>query len=218
MNSINVAIDGTSGVGKSTIADILAEHNSMTHLDTGAMYRCVALAIYRKNIDLSDLDAVQQVLDAITISFNDGKVLLNDEDVSVEIRSNHISNFTSKVSAIASVRTKLVELQQKVAENKGYILDGRDICTTVLPNAEVKIFMSASAQARAERRYREYIQKGIEADYDTIYKDIVARDYQDSHRAVSPLKKAEDAIEVDTSSMTIDEVVNIIQSIIDKKL
>lgn len=218
MAKINVAIDGTSGVGKSTIADILAANNQMTHLDTGAMYRCVALAIYRANIDLTDLDAIQKILNQIKISFENDKVFLNGEDVSVEIRSNDISNFTSKVSAIAAVRKKLVDLQQDVASSKGYILDGRDICTTVLPDAEVKIFMSASAKARAERRYKEYISKGIEADYDTIYNDIVARDYQDSHREVSPLRKAEDAVEVDTSNLSIEEVVHTIQSIMNEKL
>ena len=216
MAKINIAIDGTSGVGKSTIADILAANNDMTHLDTGAMYRCVALAIYRANIDLADLDAIQTILDSIRIAFEDGKVLLNGEDVSVAIRSNDISNFTSKVSAIAAVRAKLVDLQQDVASQKGYILDGRDICTTVLPNAEIKIFMSASAKARAQRRYDEYISKGVEADYDTIYNDIVARDYQDSHRAVSPLRKADDAIEVDTSELTIEQVVETIQKIINE--
>lgn len=216
MAKINIAIDGTSGVGKSTIADILAANNDMTHLDTGAMYRCVALAIYRANIDLADLDAIQTILDSIRIAFEDGKVLLNGEDVSVAIRSNDISNFTSKVSAIAAVRAKLVDLQQDVASQKGYILDGRDICTTVLPNAEIKIFMSASAKARAQRRYDEYISKGVEADYDTIYNDIVARDYQDSHRAVSPLRKAGDAIEVDTSELTIEQVVETIQKIINE--
>ena len=216
MAKINIAIDGTSGVGKSTIADILAENNGMVHLDTGAMYRCVALAIYRAGIDLEDLDSIQTILDSIHIAFEDGKVLLNGEDVSVAIRSNDISNFTSKVSAIASVRSKLVDLQQDVASHKGYILDGRDICTTVLPDAEVKIFMSASAKARAQRRYDEYINKGIEADYDTIYNDIVARDYQDSHRSVSPLRKADDAIEVDTSDLTIEQVVNTIQTIINE--
>lgn len=218
MANINIAIDGTSGVGKSTIADILAANNGMTHLDTGAMYRCVALAIYRAQINLEDESAIQSILDQIKIEFDHGKVILNGEDVSKEIRTNDISNFTSKISAIAAVRSKLVDLQKDIAANKGYILDGRDICTTVLPDAEVKIFMSASAKARAQRRYDEYISKGVEADYDTIYNDIVARDYQDSHRSVSPLRKADDAIEVDTSTLTIDEVVHTIQAIIDKAL
>ena len=216
MRKINIAIDGTSGVGKSTIADILAEHNGMVHLDTGAMYRCVALALYRENADLANVDQVKEILNTIHISFDGKKVLLNGEDVSNAIRTNNISNFTSKVSALSCVREKLVSLQQAVAAEKGYILDGRDICTTVLPDAEVKIFMSASAKARAERRYKEYVSKGVEADYDIIYKDLVARDYQDSHRAISPLRKAEDAIEVDTSNLSIEEVVKAIQKIIDQ--
>ena len=194
-SAINIAIDGPSGVGKSTIADRVAESLHMVHLDTGAMYRCVAYYLVSHQIDLSDSQALDQALDSIHISFQGKQVFLNDVDVSKEIRTNEISMFTSKVATNPSVRKKMVTLQQEVAKDKGYILDGRDICTVVLPDAEVKIYMDASAKARAERRYKEYISQGIQADYETIYQDIVARDYQDSHREISSdLVQAKDAI------------------------
>ncbi len=215
-SAINIAIDGPSGVGKSTIADRVAESLHMVHLDTGAMYRCVAYYLVSHQIDLSDSQALDQALDSIHISFQGKQVFLNDVDVSKEIRTNEISMFTSKVATNPSVRKKMVALQQEVAKDKGYILDGRDICTVVLPDAEVKIYMDASAKARAERRYKEYISQGIQADYETIYQDIVARDYQDSHREISPLVQAKDAIRIDTSNLTIDEVVKEVQELVRK--
>ena len=215
-SAINIAIDGPSGVGKSTIADRVAESLHMVHLDTGAMYRCVAYYLVSHQIDLSDSQALDQALDSIHISFQGKQVFLNDLDVSKEIRTNEISMFTSKVATNPSVRKKMVALQQEVAKDKGYILDGRDICTVVLPDAEVKIYMDASAKARAERRYKEYISQGIQADYETIYQDIVARDYQDSHREISPLVQAKDAIRIDTSNLTIDEVVKEVLELVRK--
>lgn len=215
-SAINIAIDGPSGVGKSTIADRVAESLHMVHLDTGAMYRCVAYYLVSHQIDLSDSQALDQALDSIHISFQGKQVFLNDVDVSKEIRINEISMFTSKVATNPSVRKKMVALQQEVAKDKGYILDGRDICTVVLPDAEVKIYMDASAKARAERRYKEYISQGIQADYETIYQDIVARDYQDSHREISPLVQAKDAIRIDTSNLTIDEVVKEVLELVRK--
>ncbi len=215
-SAINIAIDGPSGVGKSTIADRVAESLHMVHLDTGAMYRCVAYYLVSHQIDLSDSQALDQALDSIHISFQGKQVFLNDVDVSKEIRTNEISMLTSKVATNPSVRKKMVALQQEVAKDKGYILDGRDICTVVLPDAEVKIYMDASAKARAERRYKEYISQGIQADYETIYQDIVARDYQDSHREISPLVQAKDAIRIDTSNLTIDEVVKEVLELVRK--
>lgn len=215
-SAINIAIDGPSGVGKSTIADRVAESLHMVHLDTGAMYRCVAYYLFSHQIDLSDSQALDQALDSIHISFQGKQVFLNDVDVSKEIRTNEISMLTSKVATNPSVRKKMVALQQEVAKDKGYILDGRDICTVVLPDAEVKIYMDASAKARAERRYKEYISQGIQADYETIYQDIVARDYQDSHREISPLVQAKDAIRIDTSNLTIDEVVKEVLELVRK--
>lgn len=215
-SAINIAIDGPSGVGKSTIADRVAESLHMVHLDTGAMYRCVAYYLVSHQIDLSESQALDQALDSIHISFQGKQVFLNDVDVSKEIRTNEISMLTSKVATNPSVRKKMVTLQQEVAKDKGYILDGRDICTVVLPDAEVKIYMDASAKARAERRYKEYISQGIQADYETIYQDIVARDYQDSHREISPLVQAKDAIRIDTSNLTIDEVVKEVLELVRK--
>lgn len=216
MKKINIAIDGPSGVGKSTIADIVAERLNMKHLDTGAMYRCVAYSTLKENIDPKNVDEVAKIMDTLHIEFtDDNRVLLNGNDVTKEIRMNDVSMRASITSQLAVVRTKLVSLQQDVCKNKGYIVDGRDICSTVLPDAEIKIYMSATSKARAQRRYDEYVSKGIDADYETIYQDIVARDYQDMHREISPLKKALDATEIDTSSLTIDEVVEKVLKLVD---
>ena len=212
---INIAIDGPSAAGKSTIADLLAKKFHLTHLDTGAMYRCCAFAAVQQGIPLTDEAALSELVKHLDIRFDDNKqVYIGDKNVSVEIRNNDISMAASKVSAFAGVRKALVAMQQEIAEEKGYILDGRDIGTVVLPDADVKIYMVASVEARAKRRFNEYVQKGISADYDTICQDIVQRDYQDTHRKESPLKQAEDAIAVDTSNLTIDEVVEKISMII----
>ena len=215
---INIAIDGPSAAGKSTIADLLAKKFHLTHLDTGAMYRCCAFAAVQQGISLTDEAALSELVEHLDIRFDDNKqVYIGDKNVSVEIRNNDISMAASKVSAFAGVRKALVAMQQEIAEEKGYILDGRDIGTVVLPDADVKIYMVASVEARAKRRFNEYVQKGISADYDTICQDIVQRDYQDTHRKESPLKQAEDAIAVDTSNLTIDEVVEKISMIITDK-
>lgn len=208
----NIAIDGPSAAGKSTIAKKLAKELGYAHLDTGAMYRCVAYFSKLKDVSFDDEEKVASLIDAMQIHFDaQGNVYLNDENVSNEIRKNEISMLTSKISAYPAVREKLVAMQQKMAEHKGYIMDGRDIGTVVLPNAEIKVYMVASVKARADRRYKEYVEKQIEADYDTIYKDIEQRDYQDMNRKTSPLKKADDAVEIDTSDMSIEEVVNTIR-------
>lgn len=205
---INIAIDGPSAAGKSTIANLLAQKLHYAHLDTGAMYRCVAYAAICQNIDLSDEAALAAMLDHLDIHFDAaGEVWMGTENVSQAIRTNEISMAASTVSAHPQVRKRLVAKQQEIARDKGYILDGRDIGTVVLPDAELKIYLIASAEARAKRRCKEYEEKGLKADYETIYRDIEQRDYQDSHRKTSPLKKAADAWEIDTSNMTIDEVI-----------
>ncbi|MGM9947048.1 (d)CMP kinase [Floccifex sp.] len=218
MKKINVAIDGTSGVGKSTISDLLAQKYNLLHLDTGAMYRCVAYYMHIYQIHYENENELKEALNQIQIRFSGKKVYLNGEDVSNEIRSNDVSMLTSKISTYALVRKKMVSLQQDICKEKGYIVDGRDICSTVLPDAEVKIYMSATSEARAQRRYKEYCDKRIEANYDVILKDIIQRDFQDSHRAISPLKKAEDAIEVDTSNLSIEEVIEVLSKLIEEKL
>lgn len=212
---INIAIDGPSAAGKSTIAKLLAKKLNYSHLDTGAMYRCVAYLSKQLGIDQKDEAALATMIDSMQIDFDSlGNVYINQKDVSREIRTNDISMMASNVSVFPAVRERLVRMQQRIAKNKGYIMDGRDIGTVVLPDAELKIFLIASVAARAKRRYQEYLQKGMPADYDAIFEDIKKRDYQDTHRATSPLKKAEDAVEIDTSDMSIDEVQHAIEDLL----
>ena len=216
---INIAIDGPSASGKSTIAKRVCEELDYKHLDTGAMYRCVALKVKRKGVDYTDEDAMETLLNSISIDFSpDGKVFLDGEDVTEAIRTDEISMLASDVSARGQVREHLVRLQQAIAANKGYVMDGRDIGTVVLPDAEVKIYMVASVETRARRRYLENKQRGIKSNLVKLKQEIMERDYQDSHRKHSPLRKADDAIEIDTSEMTIEEVVNEVLDIVNTKL
>lgn len=210
MKKINIAMDGPSAAGKSTVADILAEKLGYIHLDTGAMYRCVALKALREGIALDDAEALKEMLGRTDIRQDTEKhIYLDGEDVSKAIREDHISMSTSDVSKVAVVREDLVRRQQKLAEEKGYIVDGRDIGTVVLKDAEVKIYLTASAHARALRRLKQNLENGIStSDLETIEKEIEARDYQDMHREISPLTKAEDAVEIDSSDLTIEEVVD----------
>lgn len=210
---INIAIDGPSAAGKSTVAKILARKLKYAHLDTGAMYRCVGYYASIHGIVDSDAEKLAAMIDTMDIAFDSvGNVYINNVDVSKEIRTNAVSMLASNVSAHATVREKLVAKQQQIAQDKGFILDGRDIGTVVLPDAELKIYMVASVEARAKRRFDEYIGKQIAADYDEIFQDIEKRDYQDMNRVSSPLKKADDAIEIDTSFMSIEEVVSYIET------
>lgn len=214
----NIAIDGPSAAGKSTIADILAEKLGYNHLDTGAMYRAVAFKAIKEGIAIDDEEKIVDMIHHMNLDMRiDGSVVLDGEDISEKIRTNEISMGASDVSKLEGCRKALVEMQQKICENGGYILDGRDIGTVVLKDAPVKIYMVASAEARAQRRVLQNIEKGLEADYETILEDIKKRDYQDSHREHSPLKKADDAVEVDTSDMTIEEVVERVLEIIKEK-
>ena len=215
---INIAIDGPSAAGKSTIADILAEELNYIHLDTGAMYRCIALACKKAGIGYKDEEKVKEILPESVISFDSfGHVFLNEENVSKAIREEEISLGASDVSTLLSVRKDLVARQKQFAINKGIIMDGRDIGTVVLKDAEVKIFMTASAQSRALRRYLQNKNKGVVCDFDELVKEIEERDYQDSHREHSPLKQAEDAVRIDTSDMSIQDVVDRVKGIIAEK-
>lgn len=215
----NIAIDGPSAAGKSTIADILAEKLGFVHLDTGAMYRAVAYKAFQDDIKIDDEENIVKMIEKMDLDMtNDGRVILDGEDISEKIRTNEISMGASDVSKLHGCRKALVAMQQKICENGGYILDGRDIGTVVLVDAPVKLYLVASAEARAQRRVLQNIEKGIEADYETILEDIKKRDYQDSHREHSPLRKADDAIEIDTSDMSLKEVTERVLEIIKEKV
>ena len=216
---INIAIDGPSGAGKSSIAKILAKKLTYTHLDTGSMYRAVAYKAMMNHLDIENEDVIVDMLKDTDIRLtNDGKIYLDDTDVSDMIRTNEISLLASNVSKHAKVRKDLVSRQQKMALNKGVIMDGRDIGTVVLKDAEVKIFLTASTIKRAQRRYLQNQQLNIASDLDQLIKEIEQRDYQDTHRAASPLVKASDAIEIDSSDLTIDEVIDKILEIVNIKV
>lgn len=215
--NISVAIDGPSAAGKSTIAKMVAKKENFIYIDTGAMYRCVAYYCLTQKIDLNDEKAVEQAIEHIQIHLTpDNKVYLNDEDVSNQIRQDQVSLGASCVSKYQAVRSFLVDEQRKMAKAGNVILDGRDIGTVVLPNADLKIYQIASVETRAKRRYLENLERGLDADLETIKKEIEERDYQDTHREISPLKKAEDAIELDTSSLTLEEVVEQVLTLIQK--
>lgn len=219
--SFNIAIDGPAGAGKSTIAKQLAKELSFIYVDTGAMYRSMALYFMRNGIAKEDEAAISDACETVEVSiaYEDGEqqVLLNGENVSKEIRKEEVGKMASATSVYKEVRKKLVELQQKLAADKDVIMDGRDIGTCVLPNAQVKIYLTASVETRAERRYQELQEKGAACDLEVIKKDIADRDYQDMHREISPLKQAEDAILVDSSDMGIEEVVETIKNIYREK-
>ena len=219
---INVALDGPSGAGKSTIAKAVAKKLEYVYVDTGAMYRSIAYYVISKGADLSDPEQIKPLLGEISIKLcyteAGQRVMLNDEDVSDKIRTPEISMGASKVSAIPEVREFLLELQKNIAKENNIIMDGRDIGTTILPNAEVKIYLTASADTRAKRRALEYEQKGEAFDLDQIRKDIIERDERDMNREISPLKQAEDAVLVDSSEMGIDDVVNAILNVYKEKV
>lgn len=210
MNKVyNIAIDGPAGAGKSTIARAVAKRLHFVYVDTGAMYRAMALYFLRNGVPSGDEEAVSKAAGEVkvTISYKDGEqqVLLNGENVSGLIRTGEVSAMASAASVYMAVREKLVELQKELALNENVIMDGRDIGTCVLPNADLKIYLTASTEVRADRRYRELQEKGVACDREEIEKEIIERDYRDMHRENSPLKQAEDAVLVDTSYMTIQE-------------
>ncbi|MBR6147165.1 MAG: (d)CMP kinase [Lachnospiraceae bacterium] len=216
--SINVAIDGPAGAGKSTIAKLIAKKMGYIYVDTGAMYRAMALYFIRNGIKAEDTQKVsEKCKDAdISIAYRDGEqvVLLDDENVNGLIRTEEVGNMASATSANKNVRQKLVELQKKLAANSDVVMDGRDIGTVVLPNADVKVYLTASSSVRAKRRYDELIAKGEKADLATIEADIIERDNRDMTREISPLRQADDAVLVDSSYMTIDEVVQTVVDLI----
>lgn len=209
---MNIAVDGPAGAGKSSIAKLVAKELNFVYVDTGAMYRTIALFCLKNNIDTKDENKVSNAVPDIQIKLEyiDGvqHIFLDSEDVSSEIRKEEVGKNASVVAKYTKVREGLLKLQQDMAKTTDVIMDGRDIGTVVLKDAEVKIFLTASSKVRAKRRYLELVNKGETCDIDVIEKDIIERDKQDMNREVSPLKQAEDAVLVDTSDMTIDEVVN----------
>lgn len=216
MSKIIVAIDGPAGAGKSTIAKILAGKLGADYIDTGAMYRAVALKLLRTGTDYKDPEALDKMLSDLTVDFSEGRTLLDGEDVSGLIRTPEISALASPSSAIPAIRYKLTDMQQEMGRRKSIVMDGRDIGTVVFPHADYKFFLTASADERARRRTAELLAKGEEADFEQVKADIIQRDYQDSHREFRPLKKAEDAIEIDSTGLSIEQVAAAMMEIVEK--
>lgn len=218
---INVAIDGPAGAGKSTIAKAAAKELGFIYVDTGALYRAVAYNAVKTGV-IDDEQKIIDMLDStkVELKYVNGvqAVYLNGEDVSAFIRTPEISMGASKVSAIPQVRTFLLNLQREIASTNNVIMDGRDIATVVLPNADVKIFLFASPECRAERRYKELIEKGESVSFDDVLKDVNQRDYQDSHREIAPLKPSDDSIMADTSELTLQESIDLIVNTIKEKI
>mgnify|MGYP001640048553 FL=1 len=216
MKNLIVAIDGPAGSGKSTIAKLLAKKYDLTYIDTGAMYRMITLYLLENNIDINDLKEVERVLNTVNLDMQGDKFYLDNVDVSTKIREKRINDNVSKVASIKIVRSNLVDLQRKISNNKNVILDGRDVGTVIFPNAQVKIFLIASPEERARRRYNEFLEKKTEITYDEVLKSIKERDHIDSTRDESPFVKADDAIELDSTNLTIEEVINFISKEIEK--
>lgn len=219
--SYNIAIDGPAGAGKSTIAKAVAEKMNLIYVDTGAMYRAMALFMIREKVSSQNAEEISKKCQEadITIRYEEGiqTVYLNGENVNGYLRSEEVGRMTSIISVQSAVRKKLVELQQALAADRDCIMDGRDIGTCVLPDADVKIYLTASSEIRAKRRYDELIAKGENCDLNKIQKDIEERDYRDMNRAISPLKKADDAILLDTSDMSIEQVTALIIKMCEEK-
>lgn len=219
---INVAIDGPAGAGKSTVARAAAQKLGYIYVDTGALYRAVGVYCLRNSIVTTDVDGVSAILKDITVElkFIDGvqHVFLNGDDVSTEIRLPEASMAASNVSAIPSVRAFLFDLQRDIAAKNNCLMDGRDIGTVVLPNAQVKIFLTADPEERAMRRYKELIEKGSNVTFEEVLEDLKVRDYNDSHREIAPLKPAEDSVIVNTTGMTLEESINTIVKTVEEKI
>ncbi|GED01036.1 (d)CMP kinase [Bacillus atrophaeus] len=218
---LSIAIDGPAAAGKSTVAKIVAEKRSYVYIDTGAMYRAITYVALKESADLTDEKMLSELLEKTTIelitSKEGQKVLVNGNDVTEDIRKDEVSNQVSIVAKHRSVREEMVRRQQLLGDKGGVVMDGRDIGTHVLPNAEVKIFLLASVEERANRRFEENVKKGYDVNYETLIEEIARRDKLDSEREVSPLRKADDAVEIDTTSLSIDEVAGRILEIADQK-
>lgn len=222
MKCRSIAVDGPSGAGKSTMAKALAQEFNFLYVDTGAIYRTVGLEVFRRGMNPSDGDAVETVLPQIEVSMGYGedglqRMYLNGEDVTTAIRQHEISDYASKVSAIPAVRAFLLEMQRKLAHENDVIMDGRDIGTVVLPDADLKIFLTAKAEDRAQRRCLELQQRGQSADYETVLRDVIQRDRQDSEREIAPLRQADDAVLVDTTGVDLNGSLQLLRSLIQER-
>lgn len=219
---ISVAIDGPSGAGKSTLSRRAAAALGYLYIDTGAMYRAVGLAAARAGLDPGDTAAIAALAGTVSVSLaadeNGQRVLLNGEDVTGLIRTEEVSRYASVVSAVPEVRAMLLDTQRKLAKEQNILMDGRDIGTVVLPDAQVKIFLTASAEERARRRYLELIERGEQADYETVYNDLVERDYRDTHREIAPLRQSEDAILLDTTKNDFEESFRLLLNTIKERI
>lgn len=217
--SFSIAIDGPAAAGKSTVAKQVAKILNCVYIDTGAMYRAITWYALSKGVDPKDEEKVTALLPEIDLSLHfDGKVVVNDQDITKEIRTTEVADNVSYIASYKKIRLHLVELQRKMSKNVSVVMDGRDIGSYVLPHADVKIFQVASVETRAVRRYKENLEKGINCSIEEIEENLRKRDYIDSHREFAPLKKAEDSFVLDTSNMTIDEAVNAIIKIVKNKL
>lgn len=208
MNNLIIAIDGPAGAGKSTIAKIISKELNINYIDTGAMYRAITYKCLKKNIDINNTEEVINMAKDTEIDFRDNNIYLDNEVVNEEIRTVEVSNNVSNVAKIKEVRYLMVDVQRKIGENNSVILDGRDIGSYVFPNADYKFFLVATPEERGSRRYKELLEKGYEVDLDEIINDIIKRDKIDSNREFAPLVKAEDALEIDTTGKSIEEVVS----------
>lgn len=217
MEKICIAIDGPAGAGKSTISKIVANKLNIIYIDTGAMYRAITLKLIKNDIDFNDEWSIHKILDDTHIDFNNENVLLDGKDVSEDIRLPFINENVSKVAAIGIIRENLVKMQRKMAGSKSVIMDGRDIGTVVLKDADIKIYLTASVEERAQRRYFELIDKGINTSLEKICEEIKKRDEMDMNRELNPLKKADNAVELDTTGKNIDMVVGEILAIVKNK-
>lgn len=217
-----IAIDGEAGTGKSTLAKSIAKKYNIVYMDTGAMYRCVTLNMINENISLDQIDKISTLLDNIKIDMKsengEDKFFLNGEDVSKKIREKQVNDLVSQVSHIPIVRERMVELQRKLSKGKKIVMEGRDIGTNVFPNAEVKIYLTASAEEQARRRYEQNKEKGIDISYEEILENVIFRNNNDKSSSVAPLKKAEDAFELDTTNYSLEEVENIVVAKIKERI
>lgn len=213
-----IAIDGPAGAGKGTFAKALAEKFNLVNIDTGATYRCVALKVLRENISLDDEEKIIEISKNINIDLKeDGTVLLDGEDVTQEIRSKEVTSVVSPISSIVKVRENLVEIQRSIAAGRDVVMEGRDITTVVFPNADYKIYLDASLEERAKRRYKENQEKGIDMTYEEVLDNIKKRDYNDMHKEVGSLTRTDDQIYIDSTNLSIDEEVAIVEDILNKK-